>query len=1023
MAAGDLEFGLLGPLLVRRAGLVVPVQRGKQCALLAALLLNPGRVRAADELAELLWDARPPPSARVTVRNYVKRLRHALGDTGQTRIQTRAGGYLITVAPGELDISRFSALLRSAQAAVRESRWEQAAGQASTALAVWRGEPLEDVDCEPLQQREVPRLAEMRLQALETRLDADLHLGRHTEVIGELRLLVVAHPLREHLHALLMLALYRAGRQAEALAAYQDARHVLVEEVGAEPGAELRDLQARMLRADVALARPEPALPPDREQRPAVPRELPAVPADFTGREHELAELSAALDRAGRRPSGTVVISAIGGTAGVGKTALAVYWGHQVTDQFPDGQLYLNLRGYDPGQPMTSGDALASFLRALGVPGPDIPPGDDERAARYRTLLAGRRMLVILDNAGSAEQVRPLLPGTPGGMTVVTSRDSLAGLVARDGAARLDLDLLPLDDAISLLRSLIGGRVDAASDAARALASQCARLPLALRLAAELAAARPTASLADLVGELGDQQRRLDRLDAGGDPRTAVRAVFSWSLRQLDARTHRAFRLAGLHPGADLDRYSVAALTGSPPHQADHMLVRLAQASLIQPAGPGRYGLHDLLRAYARELTPAQGTGEPAAALTRLFDYYLHTAAAAIDVLQPADSHRRPRLTAPPGLAQPVLGDAAAARGWLDRERANLVAAAGYMSAHSWPGQAIGLAVTLFRHFQISGHYPEAVAIHSCARQAARATGDQAAEATALTNLGAVRVRQGVIQEARADLEQALALARESGDRTCAARALHTLGNICVHEARYEQAASHFGQALIIYRELGDRTGEARTVNNLGVIEEMTGRYEQAREHYLQGLGLYQETGERTGEARAVGNLGCIYRRLGRYRQAAEYVERSLRLSRLADDRLAEAYALTGLGDIRRCEGHYRQAGECYQQALDLLRAFGDRSGQAVALNGLGETLRAADQHAAAIEQHAAALDLASQVGDQHGQAQAHCGLAKAYQASGSPERARPHWQQALAQFSKLGTPEADEIRTELALVDAGARP
>lgn len=613
----EMEFCLLGPLVVRCDGTPLTVPPGKQRALLAALLLNPGRMVPVDELAELLWASGPPPSARVSVQNYVKRLRQALGETGRSRIETGLGGYRINLGVAELDVSRLAAMLTSAQTSARAGRWDEAAAGSAAALALWRGEPLEDVDSEPLKLRAAPGLAEMRLQALETRIDADLHLGRHAEVITELYGLTRAEPLREHLHALLMLALYRCGRQAEALATYQAARRMLIEEVGTEPGPGLHNLHKKILAADPALAaaKPRASLAEGNGNAAAVPQELPGVPAEFTGRKPELAALTGLLNLVGRRGLGTVVIGAICGAPGVGKTALAVYWAHQVARQFPDGHLYVSLCGYDPGPPITPAVALAGLLRALGVAGPDIPASQDERARRYRSLVSGRRMLIVLDNAGSAEHVRPLLPGTHGCMTIVTSRSSLAGLVAREGATRLEVDLLPLGDAIRLLRSLIGARVEADPDAAAALAGQCARLPLALRVAAERAAARPAAPLADLVDELADQQQRLDRLDADGDQRSAIREVFSWSCRQLDADTHRAFRLAGLHPSAELDCFALAALTGGTPGRAGQMLESLASASLVQRVQPGRYGLHDLLRAYARELATAAGAdNEPTAA-------------------------------------------------------------------------------------------------------------------------------------------------------------------------------------------------------------------------------------------------------------------------------------------------------------------------------------------------------------------------------------------------------------------------
>jgi Helix-turn-helix domain/NB-ARC domain len=497
--------------------------------------------------------------------------------------------------------------------------------------------------------------------------------------------------------------------------------------------------------------------------RPVVPRQLPAPVAHFVGRAGELMALSRLLPKA-RADTPALVISAIGGTAGVGKTALAVHWAHQVARRFPDGQLHVNLRGNDPGQPMSAADALAGFLRALGVPGQEIPAEADERAARYRSLLAGRRVLVLLDNAGSVEQVRPLLPGAPACVAVVTSRDALAGLVAREGARRLDLDLLPPSDAIGLLRALIGARVDADPGVAAELAEQCARLPLALRVAAELAAARPAVSLAGLAGELADQ-RRLDLLAAGGDFRTAVRAVFSWSYRHLDAGTARAFRLAGLHPGPDLDPYAVAALTAATVEQAAGLLDALARGYLVQPARSGRFGMHDLLRAYARELVGAQdGAEERRVALTRLLDHYLHTAAMAMDALFPAEQHCRPAVPASAS-PTPPMPDPAAARAWLDAQRPSLVAVAVHTASHGWPGHATQLAATLFRYLDAGGYYTEAVTIHTCARLAAEATGDRAAEATALTSLGVVDWRLARRQQATDHLRQALALFCQAGDQ------------------------------------------------------------------------------------------------------------------------------------------------------------------------------------------------------------------------------------------------------------------
>ncbi|MGH3157312.1 MAG: BTAD domain-containing putative transcriptional regulator, partial [Streptosporangiaceae bacterium] len=676
----DMEFCLLGPLLVR-SGPVVVAPPGKQRAVLAALLLNVGRVVSVDELTDTLWGHNPPPSARVTTQNHVMRLRKTLGHPAGSRVSTQPPGYQIRVDDGELDITRFEAHLAAARVAARASAWETAAAQARAGLALWRGEPLADVESEALARRELPRLGELRLLAVETRIDADLHLGRHGEVIAELRQLAITEPLREQLHALLMLALYRDGRLADALAAYQRARDVLVTELGVEPGPRLRRLHQQVLAADPELTATAPAARIVNNSERTVPRQLPACVPHFAGRAKELAALNRLLDQNGTQ---AVVISAIGGTAGVGKTALAIHWAHQVVQRFPDGQLYVNLRGYDPGQPMPAADALAGFLGALGIAGDDMPRGLDERSALYRSLLADRRMLVVADNAGSVQQVRPLLPGTPGCVAVVTSRDSLAGLVARDGAQRLDLDLLPSGDAVALLRTLIGERVDAEPRAAVTLADYCSRLPLALRVAAEFAVTRSAISLANLVGDLANQQRRLDLLEVDGDPGTAVRAVFSWSYRRLDASTARAFRLLGLHPGLELDSYTAAALTGTTVEAAHQIVGQLARAHLIHPAGPGMHGMHDLLRAYARELADLEDQQEWQAALTRLFDHYLYTAASAMDALFPAEHRRRPRLSRSAWLDRPMTGPPAA-RAWLDAQQANLVPGVAFSADQGWP--------------------------------------------------------------------------------------------------------------------------------------------------------------------------------------------------------------------------------------------------------------------------------------------------------------------------------------------------
>ena len=753
-----------------------------------------------------------------------------------------------------------------------------------------------------------------------------------------------------------------------------------------------------------------------RDLTTPVPHQLPADTSHFVGRAEELRQLSKLLDST-TEDRATVVISAVSGTAGVGKTALALRWAHRVRDEFPEGQLYVNLRGYDPDRPLSAADALAGFLRALGVAGKDIPLELEERASSYRSLLDGRRMLIVLDNAGTIEQVRPLLPGTAS-CVVVTSRDSLAGLVARHGAARMDLDLLPPQDAVALLGALIGGRVEAEPDEATVLAGQCARLPLALRVAAELAATRPATPLAALTAELADQQRRLELLDAGGDPRTAVRAVFSWSYRHLSTEAARVFRLIGLHPGPDLDPYAGGALTHTSRDQAQHLLDVLARAHLIQTTGTDRYGTHDLLRAYATRLATTEDSEEERrAALTRLFDHYLATAAAAMNTLHPAEQNRRPRIP-PPATPIPGVTDPAAARAWLDAERATLTATCAHTAAQGWPGHTTGLSTVLFRYLDVGGHYPDALTIHTHALQAARDASDLAAEARTLGNLGVVYQQQGRYQQAADHQQQALALFREIGERSGEARTLGNLSVVYQQQGRYQQAADHLQQVLGLFREIGERSGEARTLGNLGVVCWRQGRYQQAADHDERALTLFRQIGERSGEARVLDNLGTVYRQQGRYQQATDHHQQALALFRELGDRSGEARAMGNLGDVYGQQGRYQQAVDDHKHSLALYREIGDRGGEARVLNGVGETHHATGQIREARMQHTAALTLATQIGDRYEQARAQDGLAHTHHATGDTDQARHHWRQALALYTDLGVPDADEVRAQLAALD-----
>ncbi|GAB3430315.1 ATP-binding protein [Flindersiella endophytica] len=750
-------------------------------------------------------------------------------------------------------------------------------------------------------------------------------------------------------------------------------------------------------------ARRPDAMPP--------PRDLPADVAAFTGRDHQLESLDRLL--ASSAKSTAVLIAVLSGTAGVGKTALAVHWAHRVAALFPDGHLYVNLRGYDIDEPMQPEEALATFLRELGVEGTAIPPGLAERAARYRTLLADRRVLLVLDNAHSVEQIRELLPGSSSCFVVVTSRDALPALVARHGAVRVNLDLLPTADSLELLRTLIGERVDAEPQPAATLARQCAGLPLALRIAAEFAATRPRISLAELTAELHDEGERLDLLTAGEDEHTAVRAVFSWSVRHLSPAARDMFRWLGLHPGLEIDRGAAAALTGVSVPDARKRLDELVRAHLVEEAGIGRYGMHDLLRAYAREQLDDVSGSAIDQAMTRMYDHYVDTAETASAAYEKGDDLARRRL---------------------DTERENLLAIA--RAAADLPAYTVRLSAAMARYLNARSHYTEALGLHELALAAARRDGDRIGEAAAQDALGAVQRRLGRYVDALEHHRAAAGLYSEFGDLRSQSTALRGMGGICWRLGRYAEAREHLDLALEICRSIGDRTGEGNVLHNLGVVFRRTGQYAKAIESCERAIAAHRESGDLAGEGRAMNNLGISYLRLGRYDSALENYVRTLALRRETGDRAGEATALTNLGSTYEGLGRFEEALAHHQEALDISREVGYRVGQGDALRGLGTThtwlglldqaiadlrsalavardigevdletsglndlggaLRAAGDRDAAAEAHGRALTLARTSGDRYEEARAHHGLgnlptaAAIYAQLGVPAPADP---------------------------------
>ncbi|MEU5339713.1 tetratricopeptide repeat protein [Streptomyces sp. NPDC020766] len=1081
-----MRIQVLGPVCAWRDGTRLDLGSPQRRAVLALLAVSRGQQLPFFGLADALWGERPPATASNVVQTHIKHLRHLLEPDRPARARSallpRLGdGYALRVPNDAIDLLRFRDLVAGAVTVRHGGGQERAAALLTDALGLWQQPPLADLPflaAHPV----VVALAEERRGVVAQYGEAMIAAGRSADALPVLEEAAVAQPLDEDAQARLIRAYEAVGRRDQAVAVYRRSRRRLADELGVDPGPALAEAYAAVLRRRTrpsapgagqapvggpgttgvaALPAQVPAhVPPFPPSAHRLPAQLPADVPDFAGRDPELSALDRLLAAAADSPTAGAV-SVVSGTAGVGKTALTVHWAHRTRRRFPDGQLYVNLRGYDPDRPMPPGDALTRFLSVLGVPGDAIPLDVDDRASRFRTELADRRMLVVLDNALSEEQVRPLLPGSPLCAVVVTSRDSLAGLVALHGARRIGLGPLPPPDAVALLRTLVGARVDTEPGPAAALAEQCARLPLALRVAAELAVAHPSSRLADLVAELADQQRRLDLLDAGGDRRAAVEAVFSWSYERLPTPAARTFRLLSLHPGPEADADAVAALIGEVPgealphapgerpthvpgeertrvpgdvrderpghtsdnrsgpapdsvprHAPDHMpgrtsarssdavpggrpagagaspahaagtLALLARAHLVESARPGRFGTHDLLRAYAHRLTRTHDSeAERQAALVRLFDHYLSTAAAAMDTLYPAERHHRPAV-APSVRVSPAVGDAAGARAWLDAERPTLAAVCAVAADRGSPGHAVRLAALLFRHLD-SGHHTEALEIHRHALRAAETIGDLGGQAHALTNLGVVHWRLADAGSAEDHLVRALELHLRTGDRAGRARTLSNLGNVHWRLGSLRDAAHDHQQALALYRETGDQVGRARTLTNLGNVCLRLGEYEQAAEHQRQALALHDLTGDRIGRARTLSHLGNALLRLGRSEAAAECQEQALALFRQLGHHGGEAYALSGLGDIRLGQGEFEAAVTCQRRALELFRENGEGYGEASALNGLAEALHGGGRHDEALDHHSTAATVAAVTGEHDQLARAHAGAERARRALG----------------------------------------
>ncbi len=939
---GGLLIGLLGQVEASAAGQQALITQPMQQALLGLLALSANRIVPAATLTDGLWQEEPSQNRMRNLHAHVYQLRRLLvalePGRAEPRLVTRQPGYLLTLAPENLDLAQFTALTARGREAARAGDVLAAASLLGAALAEWRGPALAHLaDISGRLATEAAALDEQRLGVQADYADAALAAGRAGELIADLSAWVARHPLRERHRAQLMLALYQSGRQAAALECYQQGRQILREDLGIEPGPDLKDLHQKILRADPALT-PQPqersAVLADQHRRQdragrAIPRQLPAGVRHFAGRDTELAELDKLLAQAA--PSGTVVISAIGGTGGIGKTALALHWAHRVAGQFPDGQLHVNLRGFDPGgTPVGPQEALRGFLTALGVPAVQLPPTLDGQASLFRTLLADRRLLILLDNASDAAQVRPLLPAAAGCLVVVTSRTGLAGLTTTEGAVPLRLGLVSAAEAEALLTARLGAQRLAGEPAAVSrLIELCGKLPLALAIAAARAAANPALGLTWLVAQMDAERDVLDAFEAG-DAATSVRAVFSWSVGQLSDAAARLFRLLGLHPGPDLTIPAAASAAGLPPDQARRLVAELVNASLLTELAPGRYAFHDLIRAYAAECAAA---AEPRAdrdlAVRRVLDHYLLSARMAGAAIL-GEELPLPALPAAgdPAVSQEQVRGTAAAIAWFGAEHQVLMAATALAERVGLDTYAWQLPCTMTQYFRAAGRNSDWADLNQIALAAAGRLGAHAALGRVEFSSGILCRITGAFDAATGHFERSLHHFEALGDQYGQASAYLAMSNVQVSrrqnltgadDSQQSQTALGYAErALVLFRSLRDKARQARALRDLGVHHAALGELEATTDYCSQALELSLSAADIPGQVDALQTLGEAFLSLHVPDQAIGCFVRAVSICRQAGYPSLPPNVLEGLGDAHAAAGHLEEARAAWQEVMTI---------------------------------------------------------------------------------------------------------
>jgi len=1007
-------------VVLGRVGIVVDgahrdIGRAQTRAVLALLALEVGTPISTEGIISALWGGTEPATARAQIQNAVSQLRRSFGEIGHPNAITSGRyGYLLTVPAGTVDLEEFDTLVRRAADRVgagadgrsassragadgrSASSRAEAARLLREALGLWRGEALADATGAFVEAARAA-LTERRLGAVEQLATVELDLDRAPTVVTDLMPLVAANPYRESLRRLLMLALHRCGRQAEALESFRAYRELLADQQGLDPGAGISRLAVEILQAGPDHPPTGPARPAPPEQ--PVPAQLPADVAGFVGRRGHLEELNH-IAGPGSGSGGRVVV--VSGMGGIGKSALVVHWAHEVAVRFPDGQLFLDLHGFAPDAAVPPLVALARCLRALGEPPGAIPTDLDEAAALYRTRLADRRMLVVLDNARDAEQVRPLLPGGDGAFTVVTSRDWLTGLVARDGARPLTLDALTPDESGQLLSRLLPPASRDEPGLPGDLAAACGHVPLALRMVAARIATADAPTPTELLRR-GSAAELLTLMQVEGDRLASVRAAFDLSYAALPEPAQRLFRRLGQVPGPDASAALAGAVAGLP--DPEPYLDRLVESSLLRPVGAYRYGLHDLVRLYATVLSEQDSEDERAAAVERMYRWYLDGIAGAAAELYP-QTLRLPAADPPAAYdddtAPAAFDDDTAALAWLDAELPGLVAAVTSPVPHRPARAAARVADGLRGYFWIRRYMPEWMAIAAAGIDAAAREGDEAGLAANHISLGLAYRTQSRYDESVGELNRALALARRVPWPEAEATALSQLAVAHAEMGRLAPARDSMLEALAVNRRLGRTGSEAVVLGNLGSLRIRTGELTQAARDLTEAMALYREVGSSGGEAIARSNLGVVHAYQGDFAVAAEQLTAALAQQREIGDRYGQTVSLTTLALLNRERGRYAEATDQATEALGITRETGDRQGEAYALLTLGLIRSGLGDYGQALVYCRDAAQMAHADDDRLPETEALIGAAQAHLDLGNVDAAHEVAERAVRQADEL---------------------